>query len=364
MKRSLLTALVFLTFLTALSHAVTPLAANGRLKLGGTYGTQIVNEINQTVQLRGMSSHGLQWFDNGDGYNADCMTEGSMDALVNDWGIDVIRPAMYLQENGYLDGRSWVKDSLEQIVDWAEERGIYAIIDWHILNPGNPNYNKSAALTFFKEMAQKYASKKHVLYEIANEPNQGQTAYDNCGWTDACMQTEWNNTIKPYAEEVIDTIRKYDPEGLILVGTPGWSGNPFTAANNPITGSRAHNVMYSFHFYAGGTGHHVNYSKVGHILDDIPVFVTEFGTSAPDGNNNYSPGVVNNWMDVFDGSDASNNPSGVKVSWVNWSYADKNETSAALNPGACDNQQWNNTTTAGTFIKGLINTPDLSLIHI
>lgn len=56
-------------------------------------------------------------------------------------------------------------------------------------------------------MAQQYASYNNVIYEICNEPCNGAT------WGD----------VKFYASEVISSIRSYDKDAVILIGTPKWS---------------------------------------------------------------------------------------------------------------------------------------------
>ena len=78
----------------------------------------------------GMSSHGIHWF-------ADCYSLDSIRFLVENWGINVFRAAMYIGENGYAS-RPELKQKVEEIVDWCKQLGIYVIIDWHVLTPGNP----------------------------------------------------------------------------------------------------------------------------------------------------------------------------------------------------------------------------------
>ena len=94
-------------------------------------------------------------------------------------------------------------------------------------------------------MSQKHGSKGSVLYEICNEPN---------------GEIHWPQ-IKSYAEEIIPIIRKNDPDGIILIGTPSWaslgiSENKLATdiITAPIGKSFSHNVMYSFHFYAASHG--------------------------------------------------------------------------------------------------------------
>jgi hypothetical protein len=54
----------------------------------------------------------------------------------------------------------------------------------------------------------------NVIYEIYNEPNDGKT---------------WDG-IRNYSIALIDTIRRYDPDNLIVVGTPNFSSDVVAAA--------------------------------------------------------------------------------------------------------------------------------------
>ncbi len=159
----------------------TPVAKNGQLSIKGT---QLVNRDGKAVQLKGISSHGLQWY--GEYVNKD-----SLKWLRDDWGITVFRAAMYTADGGYIDNPS-VKNKVKEAVEAAKELGIYVIIDWHILNDGNPNQNKEKAKEFFKEMSSLYGNTPNVIYEIANEPN---------------GDVNWKRDIKPYAEEVISVFK-------------------------------------------------------------------------------------------------------------------------------------------------------------
>ena len=311
--------------MSTVAHAQspTPVAANGRLKL---VGRQLSNESGKAIQLRGMSSHGLQWF-------GQCYTAGAVQTLATQWGADVFRAAMYVDEGGYTSNPAGLRATVDNIVDWTEQNGIYCVIDWHILNPGDPNIHLNEAKQFFQIMAQKHAGKKHVIYEICNEPN-------GVSWS----------SVKSYAEQVIPIIRQYDSEAIILVGTPNWSGTPGDVISNPLTGANAYNVMYTFHFYAGS---HYSQNYIDDVLKSVPLFVSEWGTSNYSGNggNDYVNGQ--NWINLM----AGQNSSGIKVSWCNWSFCDKDESSAALAPGACGNNGWNNTSQSGTYVKNWILSP-------
>lgn len=316
-------ALLLIVHTFAFGQSPTPLAANGRLQV---INRQLCNEAGTPIQLRGMSSHGLHWFDQ-------CYNSSALQTLANDWGADVFRAAMYVDEGGYMNNKVGLRNKVNQLVDWSAQFGMYCVIDWHILNPGDPNLHTADAIEFFQLMAQQHAGKKHVIYEICNEPN-------GVNWS----------SVKSYAEQVIPAIRQYDPDAIILVGTPSWSGSPGDVRSNPLTGPNAHNIMYTFHFYAGS---HYTQSYIDDVIKTVPLFVSEWGTSNYSGNGGNDYTNAQNWVSFMGG----NNSSGMKISWCNWSYCDKDESSAALLPGACSNNGWNNTSTSGTWIKDKILHP-------
>ena len=224
---------------------------------------------------------------------------------------------------------------MDRVTD-AEENGMYCIIDSHILDDRNPFDNITTARTFFQKMSNKYKNKRHVIYEICNEPNGG---------------TSWS-TIKSYAEQIIPIIRANDPEGIILVGSPEWSSRPDLAAQNPLTGSNAYNVMYTFHFYANT---HYWHDRIKNVADEIPLFASEWGTVDASGNGGFNSGNSNTWVGIMNG----NNQGGQKISHCNWAYNDKNEATSLLNTTACDRKDWTDRTSqTGNYIFNLLSTGD------
>lgn len=299
--------------------AGSPVALNGKLKVSGT---NMVSECGNVVQLRGMSSHGLQWFES-------CLNGSALDALTNDWKVDIFRLAMYVEEQGYVTNPTKWKAYIDNMVDECGKRGIYCLIDWHVMTPGDPNATLSHAREFWEYMSAKHAGKKHVLYEICNEPN-------GVSW----------GTIKNYANDIIPRIRANDPSTIIIVGTPTYSQDVDVAANDKLNYS---NLMYTLHFYAGTHGQSYRDKGNAAIQKGLALFVTEFGTSTASGDGGPYLGETESWMNWM----ASN-----KISWCQWSFCDKAEASAALSPGACAASGWNTLTQSGTWVKGKINTPD------
>jgi len=219
---------------------------------------------------------------------------------------------MYIQEDGYETNPRGFTDRMHQLIDMATARGLYVIVDWHILTPGDPHYNLDRAKTFFAEIAQRHASKTNVLYEIANEPN-------GVSWA----------SIKSYAEEVIPVIRQRDPDSVIIVGTRGWSSlgvsegsGPAEIAANPVNAS---NIMYAFHFYAAS--HRDNYLNALREASELfPVFVTEFGTETytGDGANDFQ--MADRYIDLM---------AERKIGWTKWNYSDDFRSGAVFQPGTC-----------------------------
>ena len=159
----------------------------------------LVNSNHEKIQLKGMSTHGIQWY-------GDFANYSMIQSLRDEWNSNLFRVAMYTDEGGYIQNRD-LKNKLIEIVDNVIKLDMYVIIDWHILSDNNPMMHKEEAKEFFNEISNKYKDVPNVIYEICNEPNGNVT---------------WEN-IKPYAEEIISVIRNNSKKSIIVVGTPTWS---------------------------------------------------------------------------------------------------------------------------------------------
>ncbi|GGO06274.1 cellulase family glycosylhydrolase [Saccharibacillus kuerlensis] len=279
---------------------------------------KLTDALGSPVQLKGMSSHGIQWFG---GY----VNKESMKWLRDDWGLNVFRVAMYTEADGYISNPA-LKNKVKEAVDAAIDLGVYVIVDWHILSDGDPNKYKTQSKAFFREMAQTYGDTPNIIYEIANEPN---------------GNVNWQNQIKPYAEEVIATIRAEDPNNPIIVGTGTWSQDIHDAAASPL---KASNVLYAVHFYAGTHGAWLRDRVDAAMNKGLAVFVSEWGTSDASGNGGPFLAQSKEWTDFM--ADRG-------ISWTNWSLADKQEASAALAPGASLTGGWTQAqlTASGKFVR-------------
>lgn len=253
-------------------------------------------EDGSPVQLKGMSTMGLQWY-------GGVVNPHAFDALARDWEVDVIRLALYVGEGGYASDPS-LKDLVRKGIELAIERGLYVIVDWHVLSPGDPNHPIYAGVDeFFEEISRDYGRYPHLIYEIMNEPN---------------GSLDWTRDLKPYAERLVKLIRKNDPDNIILIGSGTWSQDVDIAAADPL---EARNLAYTVHFYTGTHGTALQ-QKIDRALElGVAVFSTEWGTSAASGTGGPFISEAESWLDFLDARG---------ISWVNWSLANKNETSAAF----------------------------------
>lgn len=285
--------------------ASTPYGQHGALHVENG---KLTDENGNTVQLYGMSTHGIAWFPQYINYD-------SFRTLRDDWNTNCIRLAMYTAEyGGYCAGGD--KEQLKQLVrdgvSYATELGMYVIVDWHILSDCDPNQNKDEAIAFFREMVEAFADNDNVLYEICNEPNGG---------------TSWDS-IKSYAEEVIPVIRAQKPDAVILVGTPTWSQEIDKAAASPLDDS---NVMYTLHFYAGTHKDDLRNRLETCVQNGLPVFVSEFGMCDASGNGANDFVSTTKWLDLLNK---------YQISFCCWNLANKDESSSVFKASSTALSDW------------------------
>lgn len=284
----------------------TPVSQHGQLSVKNG---QLVDKNGKGYQLRGMSTHGLTWF-------PEFVNESAFKTLRDDWNTNVVRLAMYVDEWGngqcYMGNKGGSLELLEKGVDICIKLDMYVIIDWHVLNPGDPSKYTNEAKSFFETVSKRYAKYPNVIYEICNEPNGG---------------ASWSGNIKPYAEKIIPVIRKNAPNSVIIVGTPTWSQEIDKPLSNPLNYK---NVMYAFHFYAA-THAGLRSNVENCVAQGLPVFVSEFGTCDASGGGANDFNETQKWLSYFDKQG---------ISYCNWSICNKDETCSVLRPGTSANGNW------------------------
>lgn len=255
---------------------------------------KIVNNSGEQILLKGISSHGLEWY-------SDILTENAFKYLRKEFQINTFRIAVYPGENFNLEN---IKSKLYPIVDKLIELDLYVIIDWHTLEECDPNVYIEDSKMFFTDVSKKYSNIPNILYEICNEPNSNPVT--------------WDDHIKPYAEKIIPIIRENSSNSIIIVGTPDYCKKVNKAADNPLEYS---NIIYSVHFYAGTHGKIVKDNIKYALEKGIAVLATEWGTTIENGDGKIYEESSKQWIDFLEEN---------KIGYINWSFSNKNEGSAIL----------------------------------
>ena len=299
MKRTILAIVVaMMTIASFAKKELTPVQQWGQLKVEGT---QLCDQNGNAVTLRGAS---LGWHNLWPRfYNAKAVKW-----IANDWKATVIRAAMGIMiEDNYLENPSFALDCMEPVVKAAIKEGVYVIIDWH-----SHELKTKDAVKFFGKMAKKYGKYPNVIYEIYNEP----------------VEDTWES-LKEYSKAVIDEIRLYDPDNIILVGCPHSDQDIHLVAESPLEGYT--NLMYTVHFYAGTHKQYLRDRVDAAMQRGIPVFISECASMDASGDGKLDKDSWNEWVEFMEAK---------KISWVCWSVSDKNESCSMLLPRAKATGNW------------------------
>ncbi|MEL7311709.1 MAG: glycoside hydrolase family 5 protein [Pseudomonadota bacterium] len=244
------------------------------------------------------------------------------------WRASIIRAAIGAEtRGGYIENPEYAWSRLTAVADAAIAEGMYCIIDWHT-HHGEDHID--AAIAFFARVAERYAGHPNIIYEIYNEP---------------LPAAEWRSVIKPYAADVIATIRARDAKNLIVVGTSTWSQDVDLAAEDPILGDPA--LAYTLHFYAGTHREALRDKARLAIARGLPLMVTEWGAVAANGDGAADKDETLRWMDFLREQ---------KLSHCVWSLHSKDEGASILKPNTPPNGEWGAKalTETGSLTTGII----------
>ena len=255
-----------------------------------TEGNVIANENGEVVILRGVSTIDLGTTN---GYSGKAL--GMIDRLTdkNDpqgnsvgWYTSVIRLAIYPADSNdaaspftYNPSNSQFYDQLlRPVVDRCRKRGAYAIIDWHGID--DTDKHRETTAQFWRDMAPRFASDSHVLFELFNEP-----INRSGGWA----------SLRKDMQYWYDIVREAAPRNLVLIGTPQWCQLLADTVDSPINGS---NLAYVSHIYPYHFG-------IPSILEGIrkahavhPVFMSEWGFQM-DASNATVRGTISGYGEPF-----------------------------------------------------------------
>ena len=301
----------------SLAFAQTPVQKHGDLRISGKH---IIDKNGAVTSLAGPS---FFWSNTGWGQDR-FYTRGAVETFARDWKAGIVRVAVGAQNDGsILKDRKGNLKRAQTVIEAAIDEGLYVIVDWH---SHQAERDTKEAKAFFTHMAKRYGHTPNIIYEIYNEP---------------LDTTDWKKTVKPYAKEVIKTIRAIDPDNLIIVGTQSWAQDVDKAADSPIRGES--NILYALHFYAATHKDYLREKAEYAINKGLPIIISEWGSVTYSGDGYIDIDSSIEWMKFAKKH---------KLSHLSWSVSDKDETASMLKPSASSNGGW---TTKDLTISGQLS---------
>uniref|UniRef100_A0A915N2P9 cellulase n=1 Tax=Meloidogyne javanica TaxID=6303 RepID=A0A915N2P9_MELJA len=234
-----------------------------------SFSNKLLGSNGQPAQLAGMS---LFWSNCDEGkifYNEETLRQ-----LKCAWNANAVRAAMGVESSGcqrpgYLDLPNVERDKVEAVVQAAIKLDMYAVVDYHTDQAQN---SLDKAKEFFTYFASKYGNYSNIIYEPFNEPT-----------------TDWK-TAKAYHEQIVATIRKYDKNNMITLGTSTWSQDVDIASRDPVNGA---NLCYTLHIYAATHKQNIRDKAQAALDNNVCIFVSEYGTVDASGSGNMDTGSMN-----------------------------------------------------------------------
>jgi len=191
------------------------------------------------------------------------------------WGSNVVRFAVHPAN---LNAMGWEEtfEAMDQGIEWAKQHGMYVIMDWHSI--GNlkeekytsPIYytTREETFRFWRTVAQRYKEEPTVaLYELFNEPTVTPEETGSCTWA------EW----KQLQEQIIDTVRTYNPKAVCLCAGFDWAYDLRPVAQAPIDRPNVAYVSHPYPLKCDQPWEEHWEEAYGFVADTYPVICTEIG---------------------------------------------------------------------------------------
>jgi endoglucanase len=225
---------------------------------------------------------------------------------IKSWGANVVRipvhPSAWQKrgKKGYLP-------ILDQAIQWANELGMYVIIDWHSIgNLKSEMFQTSNYYTTKPETFDFFRTVAVAMYEVFNEP----TVYG--GQLGVLSWADW----KAINEEAITIIQANNPNAISLVAGFNWAYDLTPIATAPI---ERENVAYVSHPYPMKVKapFEKNWEHDwGYVADKYPVITTEIGYELATDKGAHIP-VID---DGSYGPRITNYMASKGISWTAWCF--------------------------------------------
>jgi len=149
-------------------------------------------------------------------------------AIVKAWGGNAIHIPVHPEAWKLVGARTYVADYLDDVVRWAGEIGLYAIISWKThgdpetkwVAPGEDKYDPDMVLArqAIATLATRYVDCPWVLYSVFNEPS---------------PTMPWDR-FRICATALVDAVREYSSDALVLVPGMNYAADISAIPDAPI----------------------------------------------------------------------------------------------------------------------------------
>lgn len=224
-------------------EATLPIEVYGDLNV---YQKYLTDSDFRAINLDGVCINSLN-------YSNGFINDATINTLVNDWGCDVLRFSMNVEEDigGYASNPDVKFAEACSVIDMCIANGCYVIIDWNLVSGCNPAEYEDLATDFFSRLAAIYTDVPNVIYEISSGASfasgtQEETDEETDEDEYQVSTDVWDDEIRPYSASLIESIREYDSDCVIIVQTPVQGDCLSDVANNPLEYS---NIIYSISIF-------------------------------------------------------------------------------------------------------------------
>lgn len=244
-------------------------------------GNQFVDQNGNPVVLRGVS------FSDPDRLEKEGHWNREYFAAAKAWNANVVRFPIHPSAWRARGEEAYLR-LLDQGVQWAEELGMYVIMDWHSI--GNlqteqfqaPMYNTTRDQTFrfWKTISQRYAGNPVVpFYELFNEPTNYNGKLGEISW----------ERHKAMMEALIDTIRVHNKAAIPLVAGFDWAYDLTPVRTKPIERPSVAYVSHPYPQKRPAPWEPKWEQDWGFVADRYPIIATEFGFMSESGRGAHVP---------------------------------------------------------------------------
>ena len=272
-------------------------------------GNQVKDSNQCVIRLKGVNIASMEWTATGDGPPGSGVypITVTVNETLTNWGADLIRlPLSQDRWFGYAGANATVYRSIvDSIVQMCSDHDAYVLLDLHWgdagvwgSNIGQRKMPDNNSVTFWTDVATRYANHPAVLFDLYNEPYNISWAV----WRDGGTVTEGSPPTLTYAspgmQGLLNAVRATGARNVIVAGGTDW-GFDLTgiASGYALSDTSGNGIVYSSHIYPWkptAWDSYVSLIKAAH-----PILVGEVGQEPP-GQRQFVGGItpILDWIDA------------------------------------------------------------------